>query len=202
MERMLAEPDLLVIGTGIRLMLPAGKIQEWPGRAEEISYQLLLRNRVKELHSSTLVMRREAFTRAGTYDEELPHGHGEDYDWVLRAAKAGRVGLVMQPLADIRKNAPSWYRGVSQSILPSVEYMMAKHPDFATSRRGHARMLGQMAFARSTLGQRGPAIRDAGKALTRWPLSPYPYIALVQSATGVHPRHVLRVARLLGRGMA
>ena len=202
LERMLAEPDLLVIGTGIRLMLPAGKVHEWPGRAEEISYQLLLRNRVKELHSSTLVMRREAFDRAGTYDEELPHGHGEDYDWVLRAARAGRVGLVIEPLADIRKNAPSWYRGVSQSILPSLEYMMAKHPDFATSRRGHARMLGQMAFARSTLGQRGPAARDAGKALARWPLSPYPYIALVHSATGVHPRHVLRVARLLGRGMA
>jgi len=198
--RLLSEPDLLVVGTGIRLMLPGGKIHNWPGRAEEISYQLLLRNRVKELHSSTLVMRREAFAKAGPYDEVLPNGHGEDYDWVLRAARAGRVGLVVQPLADISKNTTSWYRGIAESALPSLEYMMAKHPDFARSRRGHARMLGQMAFARSSLGQRGPALREATKALTRWPVSPYPYVALTHIATGVHPRHIQRAARLFRRG--
>jgi hypothetical protein len=199
-ERLLSEPDLLVVGTGIRLMLPGGKIHNWPGRAEEISYRLLLRNRVKELHSSTLVMRREAFAKAGPYDEELPNGHGEDYDWVLRAARAGRVGLLVQPLADISKNTTSWYRGIAESALPSLEYMMAKHPDFASSRRGHARILGQMAFARSSLGQRGPALRDAVKALTRWPVSPYPYVALTHIATGVHPRHIQRAARLFRRG--
>ena len=146
-------------------------------------------------------MRREAFAKAGPYDEGLPNGHGEDYDWVLRAARAGRVGLVAQPLADIRKNAPSWYRGVAETALPSLEYMLAKHPDFTSSRRGHARMLGQIAFARSSLGQRGPALRDAVKALTRWPVSPYPYIALTHVVTGVHPRHLQRAARLFGRGM-
>jgi hypothetical protein len=200
-ERLLSEPDLLVVGTGMRLMLPGGKVHERPGRAEEISYRLLLRNRVKELHSSTLVMRREAFAKAGPYDEELPNGHGEDYDWVLRAARAGRVGLIVQPLADIRKNTTSWYQGIAESALPSLEYMLAKHPDFTSSRRGHARILGQMAFARSALGQRGPALRDAMQALSRWPVSPYPYVALTHIATGVHPRHIHRAARLLRRGM-
>lgn len=199
--RLLGEPDLLVVGSGIRLMLPGGKIHEWPGRAEEISYRLLLRNRVKELHSSTLVMRREAFTRAGLYDEKIPKGHGEDYDWVLRAARAGRVGLVREPLADIRKNTASFYRGVAETALPSQEYMLAKHPDITRSRRGHARMLGQMAFGRSVLGQRRAALRDALKALSRWPLSPHPYVALAHIATGVDPRHLQRAARLLRRGM-
>jgi hypothetical protein len=80
--------------------------------------------------------------------------------------------------------------------------MLAKHPDFTRSRRGHARILGQMAFARSVLGQRRPALRDAMKALTRWPVSPHPYVALAHIATGVHPRHLQRLARLLRRGMA
>lgn len=200
--RLLSEPDLLVVGCGIRLLLPDDKVLEWPARTEQISYQLLLRNRVKELHSSTLVMRREAFTEAGPYDERLPNGYAEDYDWVLRAARAGRVGLVTQPLANIRKNATSWYRGVAESSGPALEYMLAKHPDIASSRRGHARVLGQIAFARSSLGERGPAMRYAIKALTRWPASPYPYIALAHSATGIHPRHVLRAARLFRRGMA
>ncbi len=199
-ERLRGEPGLLVVGSGIRLRLPGGKILDWPGRAESISYQLLLRNRVKELHSSTLVMRREAFEVAGAYDEELPRGYAEDYDWVLRAARIGPIGVVTEPLADIRKDAQSWYQG--GNAAPALEYMLAKHPDFAASPRGHARILGQIAFARSALGERGPALRYATKAIARWPVSPYPYIAFVHTTTRIHPRHLLRAARLFRRGMA
>jgi glycosyltransferase involved in cell wall biosynthesis len=198
---LLRRPDLLVTGSGIRLILPHGTL-DWPGRAEQIEYELLLRNRVKELHSSTLVMRREAFDKAGPYDEKLPGGYAEDYDWVLRAARSGKIGVVVTPLADIRKNATSWYRQSAVNTVPALEYMLAKHPDFAGSRRGHARMLGQIAYARSSLGERGPAVRYALKAIGRWPASPYPYIALAHSATGIDPRHMLRVARLFRRGMA
>ena len=162
-ERLQREPELLVVGSGIRLLLP-GKVVEWPGRAEHISYQLLLRNRVKELHSSTLVMRREAFAKVGPYDEKLPRGYAEDYDWVLRAARAGQVGIVTRPLADIRKDGRSWYAGGAENAALALEYMLAKHPDISASPRGHARMLGQIAFARSSLGERGPAIRYATKA--------------------------------------
>jgi glycosyltransferase involved in cell wall biosynthesis len=199
---LLDAPDLLAVGSGIRLRLPAGKTLNWPGRPGPISYQLLLRNRVKELHSSTLVMRRDAFAKAGGYDEALPHGYAEDYDWVLRAARAGRVAVVAQPLADIRKDAGSWYQGRAQNVAAALEYMLAKHPDIAQSARGHARMLGQIAFARSSLGDWRPAVRYAAKALRRWPLSPYPYIALVETVTRIHPRHLLRAARLMRRGMA
>jgi len=177
-------------------------VVEWPGRADHVSYQLLLRNRVKELHSSTLVMRREAFDKVGPYDEELPRGYAEDYDWVLRAARAGDVGIVTRPLADIRKDGTSWYAGGAENAALALEYMLAKHPDIAASPRGHARMLGQIAFARSALGERGPAIRYAAKAAIRWPISPYPYVAFVHATTRIHPRHLLRAARLFRRGMA
>lgn len=200
--RLLDEPDLLAVGSGMRLRLPGNKILDWPGRMDQVGYQLLLRNRVKELHSSTLVMRREAFTTVGCYDEELPYGYGEDYDWALRLAKVGKVGLVQEPLADIRKDGTSWYQGGAQKAASGLEYLLAKHPDIAGSRRGHARLLGQIAFARSSLGERGPALRYALRALTRWPASPYPYIALAQAVTRVHPRHVLRAARFFRRGLA
>jgi glycosyltransferase involved in cell wall biosynthesis len=200
--RLLEEPDLLAVGSGIRLRLPGNRILDWPGRADRISYELLLRNRVKELHSSTLVMRRDAFAKAGRYDEDLPQGYAEDYDWVLRVARCGNVGTVSQPLVDIRKDGASWYAGRAENAASALEYMLAKHPDITKSARGHARMLGQIAFARSSLGERGPALRYAMKALARWPGSPYPYIALVHTVTGVHPRRVLRAARLFRRGMA
>jgi hypothetical protein len=109
---------------------------------------------------------------------------------------------VTQPLADIRRNATSWYQGGADKVAAGLEYLLVKHPDIAASRRGHARMLGQIAFARSSLGQRWLALRYSGRALVRWPASPYPYIALVHAVTRVHPRHVLRAARLFRREMA
>ena len=145
-------------------------------------------------------MRREALVKVGLYDEELPYSYGLDYDWVLRAAKVGSIGLVAQPLADIRKDGTSWYQGGAHKTAEGLEYLLAKHPDIATSRRGHARILGQIAYARSSLGERGPALRYALRSLSRWPLSPHPYIALVQITTRIHPRYVLRAAQLLRRG--
>jgi glycosyltransferase involved in cell wall biosynthesis len=201
-SRLLDQPDLLVVGSGIRLMLPGGKVADWPGRAERISYQLLLRNRVKELHSSTLVMRRDAFAKAGLYDEAAPNGYAEDYDWVLRAARVGRIGTVVSPLADIRKDAQSWYPGHAAITIAGLEYFMAKHRDLATSRRGRARVLGQIGFARSLLGERRQALRCALAAITLWPASPHGYLALAHTMTRLDRQHVLRLARLFRRGLA
>ena len=202
-SRLLDQPDLLVVGSGIRLMLPDGRIIAWPGRAERISYQLLLRNRVKELHSSTLVMRRDAFAKAGLYDEETPNGYAEDYDWVLRAARVGQIGTVVSPLADIRKDAQSSsYYGHAEITVAGLEYLLAKHPDLAASRRGRARLLGQIGFARSVLGERQQALRCAVTAIMLSPASPHGYLALAHIMTRLDRRHVLRAARLFGRGLA
>jgi hypothetical protein len=70
------------------------------------------------------------------------------------------------------------------------------------SRRGHARLLGQIAFARSTLGERGLALRLTVKSLVLWPASPYPYVALVHIVTGTQLRHLMRAARLFRRELA
>ncbi len=203
-SRLLDQPDLLVVGSGIRLMLPDGRIITWPGRAERISYQLLLRNRVKELHSSTLVMRRDAFAKAGLYDEETPNGYAEDYDWVLRAARVGRIGTITSPLADIRKDAQSSssYYGHAAITVAGLEYLLAKHRDLAASRRGRARLLGQIGFARSVLGERHRALRYALTAIVLSPASPHGYLALAHVMTRLDRRHVLRAARLFGRGLA
>jgi glycosyltransferase involved in cell wall biosynthesis len=201
-SRLLDQPDLLVVGSGMRLMLPDGRIIMWPARAERISRQLLVRNRVKELHSSTLAMRRDVFAKAGLYDEEIPNGYAEDYDWILRAARVGRIGAVLTPLADITKDSGSWWPGNAAITVAGLEYLLAKHPEIAASPRGHARMLGQIAFSRSLLGERGRALRYAVLAIARWPASPHAYLALAHIMTGVDRKHVLRAARLVGRGLA
>ena len=153
-------------------MLPDGRIISWPARAERISQRLLLRNRVKELHSSTLAMRADVFAKAGLYDEQTPNGYAEDYDFILRVARVGRIGAVTAPLADIRKDSGSWWPGNAAVTVNGLEYLLAKHPEIAGSARGHARLLGQIAFSRSLLGQRGRALQYAASAIARWPASP------------------------------
>ncbi len=198
---LLDEPDLLAVGSGIRLLFP-GRVVEWRGRSPRISHETLLRNRVKELHSSTLVMRKETFAKAGQYAENLPHGYAEDYEFLLRVAQAGAIGVVREPLADIRKDNQSWFLQRSENTSEALSFLLDLHPELATTRAGHARILGQIAFAESSMGHRRTALQLTGKALRRYPVAPHAYLALVQATTGVDPRKALGVARRFGRGLS
>ena len=63
-DRLLSDDRLLAVGTGIRLLMGDRDV-DWPGRSDEVTHEHLLHNRVKELHSSTLAMKRIAFAKAG-----------------------------------------------------------------------------------------------------------------------------------------
>jgi glycosyltransferase involved in cell wall biosynthesis len=200
-ELLLSDPELLAVGTGIRLLMPQGDV-EWPAREAVFSHERLLMNRVKELHSSNLMMRRSAFDAAGLYDERLPHGYAEDYDWLLRASRVGAIGAVQETLVDIRKDVPSWFRDRSLNTATALEYLLEKHPDFRDRRRGHARILGQIAYARITGGQRARGLRIAGRALRRYPAAPHAWLAVAVAGPGVEPQRMLSAARRLGRGLS
>jgi glycosyltransferase involved in cell wall biosynthesis len=201
-ERLLGDPDLLAVGAGIRLLMGDRGNVEWPAREAVVTHERLLENRVKELHSSTLMMRRTAFDEAGLYDEELPYSYGEDYDWLLRASRVGRVGAVQEILADIRKDVPSWFRDRSLNTATALEYLLAKHPDLHERRRGHARILGQIAYARAAAGERRRGARIAGRALCRYPAAPHAWLALAVAGPGIEPRRMLSAARRVGRGLS
>jgi glycosyltransferase involved in cell wall biosynthesis len=201
-ERLLSDPRLLAVGAGIRLLMGERGDVEWPARQAVVSYERLLQSRVKELHSSTLMMRRSAFDEAGLYDEELPFSYGEDYDWLLRASRVGSVGAVQEILADIRKDVPSWFRGRALNTATALEYLLDKHPDFRDRRRGHARILGQIAYAWAAAGERARAARIAGRALSRYPAAPQAWLALAIAGPGLEPGRLLLAARRLGRGLS
>ncbi|MGZ4446287.1 MAG: glycosyltransferase family 2 protein [Nocardioides sp.] len=201
-ERLQTDPDLLAVGAGIRLLMGERGEVEWPARERVVTHERLLGNRVKELHSSTLMMRRSSFDEVGLYDEDLPHGYGEDYDWLLRASRVGEVGAVQEILADIRKDVPSWFRDRSLNTATALEYLLDKHPDFCERRRGHARILGQIAYARAAGGQRARGAVMAGRALRRYPATPHAWLALAIAGPGVEPQRMLAAARRLGRGLS
>jgi glycosyltransferase involved in cell wall biosynthesis len=201
-EMLEARPGLLAVGSGIRLLMGERGNVDWPAREEVVTHARLLHNRVKELHSSNLMIRRSSFDLAGLYDEELPHSYGEDYDWLLRATRSGPVGAVPEILADIRKDIPSWFRDRSLNTATALEYLLDKHPDVRGSRRGHARILGQIAYARAAAGERARGARIAGRALCRYPVAPHAWLALAVAGPGVEPRRMLSAARRLGRGLS
>jgi glycosyltransferase involved in cell wall biosynthesis len=201
-ERLQSDSDLLAVGTGIRLLMGERGNVDWPARQLVFTHERLLENRVKELHSSTLMMRRSAFDAAGLYDEDLPHGYGEDYDWLLRASRVGKVGAVVEILADIRKDVPSWFRDRSLNTAAALEYLLDKHPDLHVGRRGHARILGQIAYARAAAGQRGRGVRIAGRALCRYPAATHAWLALAVASPGVEPQRLLAMSRRFGRGLS
>ncbi|MFZ0323047.1 MAG: glycosyltransferase family 2 protein [Actinomycetes bacterium] len=195
-------PDMIVVGAGIRLLMAEDRVVEWLGSSDIVTQEDLFRSRRKELHSSTLMMRRAAFELAGTYDEKLPQGYAEDYEWLLRASQHGSLGVVRAPLANIKKDGQSWFRERSEVIAEALEYLLAQHPEIKTSRRGHARILGQIAFARANLGERREALSLIEKSLLRWPLAPQAGLALFQVTFRSDPRVLLRGARVVGRGLS
>jgi hypothetical protein len=201
MSRMVAEPGLGVLGAGIRLLMSETQVVEWPGDSPVVTREQLLRNRRKELHSSTLLVRRAVYDAVGGYDELLPTSYAEDYEFLLRAVTFAGVGVVNQPLASVRKYNASWFRDRAGVVATALDYLLDKHPEITTSRRGHARVLGQIAFARSTMGQRGPALHLALRAVGRWPLAPHALLALVHATTGADPRTLLGSVRRFGRGI-
>ena len=202
-RRLQNDRTLLVVGTGIRLLMGGARGDvEWPASSDVISHERLLQNRVKELHSSNLMMWRYSFDSAGLYDEKLPHGYGEDYDWLLRASRVGRVGMVEETLADIRKDIPSWFRDRWINTATALEYLLDKHPDLGKNRRGHARILGQIAYARAAAGQRRTAARMAGRALSRHPAVPHAWLALAVAGPGADHQRLLAWARRFGRGLS
>ena len=169
-DRLEPTRELLAVGTGIRLLMGDRDV-DWPGARRWSPMTDSCGNRVKELHSSTLAMRRIAFAKAGEYDEELPHGYGEDYDWLLRASRVGRVGVVTEVLADIRKDVPSWFRGTCAQHRRRARVPAGQAPRLrrrtAAATPGSS---GQIAYAR---GDRWPArrarFRFAGRALRAYP---------------------------------
>jgi hypothetical protein len=197
-----AHERVWVVGAGIRLMMPGDHVVSWPGRAAIVSQSDLVRSRRKELHSSTLLVRRAAFDRVGGYDESLPFSYAEDYEWLLRAVRLGPLGVVTRPLADVSKDGQSWFLERQRVVAEGLTYLLRTHPELARSRRGGARLLGQIAFAHAAMGERRTAMTWAVRSLRRWPFTPHALLTVLNVAIGADPALSLKAARALGRGIS
>jgi glycosyltransferase involved in cell wall biosynthesis len=200
-EVLAARPEVELVTTGIFVVTPGGvtpRVLERP----TITHADLLRSRVLEAHPSTFLARRSAIVGGiGLVDETLPGGFAEDYEWLLRAARRAPVGAVPLPLVEVHWHRASFFSDRWRTIVAALDHLLAAHPELRTDRPGLARILGQQAFARASVGERRAAARTAAEALRSNPREARAYLALLVASGLVPSRAVLRGLQAFGRSV-
>lgn len=201
LHRFAEAPDAVVVGTA--MVVDDGKnkhVRLVPD--EELTHEAFLRNRNPGLHSSSLMFPREVLTGSlGLIDEELPRSYGEDYDILLRASELGRVSVVNKPLVKALWNGQSYYFGQWAAYAEALQYLLRKHPDFATIPRALGRIEASVAFALASSGQRRPARIWARRAIRNDFRLVKAYLAIAVSLRLVRSQTVTRVVQRFGRGI-
>lgn len=169
---------------------------------ETVSFTDFLSSRVQEIHPSSLLWRRtDLLGRIGLVDEQIPASYGEDYDLLLRATRSGDLRCVPESLVLVHWNRASFFDGRWRAIADGLTYLLRKHPEFAQSEVGTARIAAQVAFAHAALGDTRQARRWARSALRRDGRQLRAYAALAVAYRLV-PAHVLvNALNRRGRGL-
>jgi glycosyltransferase involved in cell wall biosynthesis len=170
-------------------------------RTGELTRAGFTRDRVAAVHSSSLVLDRAAVLDVGLVDENIPGAYGEDYDLLLRLVDVGAIVSVEQPLVDVLWHEGSYFAERWRTIVDALDYLVAKHPQFAASAAGLARLDGQRAFALAALGERGPALHAVLRSVRGNWRERRAYLAMLVLAHLVTPQKVLHAAHSRGRGI-
>ncbi len=195
------QPEIDVVFGGIRAMTDTRAVVRIPD-SDRLTFPMLLASRVAHAHISSAMFRKEAlFDRIGLFDEVIPGGYSEDYEWTLRAARNGPMAIVQEPLVDVRWGTASYYKDRWHTIDEALGYLLEKYPEFATDPRGKARVEGQQAFARAAGENKRaawPLIRDVIRKDWRQPRA---YLAAAVAAHLVSPNFLLKVVNRTGHGI-
>jgi len=190
------------VGCGVRIHHAGRVITRVPPPSVDLSQ--LVRERVTALHPSTFVMRRDALDALdgiGLVDEQIPGSYGEDYDWLLRAARRRPIASVQQPLVDVYWHEQSFFAERWEAIADALSYLLGKHPELSSDRQGLARIQGQIAFAQAAQARRPAARRASWRALRNNPLERRAYLALAVASGLIPAASVVRAANRRGRGI-
>ena len=166
-----------------------------------VGLRQLVRERVTALHPSTFVIRREALAHMGPVDEGIPGSYGEDYDWLLRAARRMPIVAVRRPLADVYWHEQSFFAEHWTAVADALAYLLDKYPELRADRYGMARIEGQIAFAQAALAHRPAACRASWRALCGNPLERRAYLALAVAFGVIPATSIVRAANRHGRGI-
>jgi glycosyltransferase involved in cell wall biosynthesis len=198
--RLLDDPAVGAASCGLRLKGP-GIDRERVLDRDRVTLDELLADRVMEVHSSTVLIRRSTWDAAGPVDEEIPGGYSEDYEWLLRVAAHTDIAVVPEPLVTVDWHGGSYYFGRWATIVQAQRYLLARHPELARSRTGTARIRGQIAFALAAGNRRLEALRELAAVIRLNPAEKRVLVVVPVLLRLVTGERVLRMAQKRGRGI-
>jgi glycosyltransferase involved in cell wall biosynthesis len=194
-------PDAELITTAICVAFEGAEVPRLAG-TDSVTREDLARHRMAMLHSSTLLVRRDALLgRLGLVDEAIPGSQNEDWDLLLRAAARAPIPHVDEPLVRVLWGRSSHFSRQWETRVSSLEWMLERHPDIAGDDQGAARVFGQLAFGSAALGRRAAAARWARRAMRRRVSEPRAYLALAVAGGVVKAESVMSFLHRRGRGL-
>jgi len=185
---------------GVRLRGP-GIDTERVLRRDRVTFDELLADRVMELHSSTVLVRRETVVAAGPVDEDIPGGYSEDYEWLLRVAAHTDIAVCREALVIVDWHGGSFYFGRWATIVEAQRYLLRKHTALHRSRTGTARIRGQIAFALASGNRRAEALRELAAVVRLNPWEKRVLVTVPVLMGLMTGERVLRMAQKRGRGV-
>ena len=195
-----ATPEARAACTGILIRYEGKDTARIPDPAR-LTFEGFINDRMTEVHpSSWLVHKQTLLDHIGLVDEEIPGGYAEDYDLLLRTAAHSAIAVAGRPLVRVWWHGASFFFERWKMIDEALEYLVAKHPQFADDRVGLARIDGQRAVAQAAMSQRREALRTALRALRANPREKRVPVAIA-IALGFPPSLALKLAHRLGRGI-
>jgi glycosyltransferase involved in cell wall biosynthesis len=199
-ELLATDPGLGAVSCGLRLQGPGIAKERRLGR-DRVTFDELLTDRVMEVHSSTMVVRRSTWVAAGPVDEDIPGGYSEDYEWLLRVSAHTPIGICPEALVIVDWHGGSFYFGRWATIVDAQRYLIDKHPELTRSRTGLARIRGQIAFALASGRRRGEAVRELAAVIRLNPREKRVLVTVPVIMGLMTGERVLRLAQKRGKGV-
>lgn len=165
-----------------------------------LTFEGFLEDRMTEVHPSSFLVARPVLDEIGLVDEELPGSYAEDYDFLLRAAKATRIVVAPEPLVRVYWHGASFFFERWKTIDEALAYLLDKYPEFGDHPKGLARILGQRAVAQAAMSDRGAALKTVGRTLRANPIEKRVPVALAVAA-GVPASRILQWLHKSGKGI-
>ena len=201
MEVLQRQPDAILVGTAM-VVDDGQRTHERLMSGDVISHSDLVQKGLAGLHSSSLLFRRERLLGdLGLVDELLPRSYGEDYDLLLRASALHPVAVVNRPLVNVTWQGQSYFFGQWALYAEALQYLLSKHPEFASNKKAIGRIQSQVAFSLAASGQKTEARSWARRALKNDPGQVKAALALAISTGLVTAPQVIRVVRRFGKGI-
>jgi hypothetical protein len=166
-----------------------------------VTHDELIADRVMEVHSSTMLVRRATFAAAGPVDENIPGGYSEDYEWLLRLSRLTDIAVCREPLVIVDWHGGSFYFGRWATIVDAQRYLVRKHPELAGNPAGLARIRGQIAFALASGHRRREAMRELAAVVRLNPFEKRVLVTVPVLLGLVSGERVLRMAQKRGKGV-